>query len=287
MSANEPLLQVKDLRKEFPLRSGFLIQRVTRTVKAVDGISFSIREGRTLGLVGESGSGKSTTGYCVLQLLKPTAGSVRFKGTELTTIGRGDLRRLRRDMQIVFQDPYSSLDPRMTVGGIVSEPLEIHGIGSRRDRRSRVRELLDVVGFNPDFENRYPHEFSGGQRQRIGVARALALNPDLIVCDEPVSALDVSIQAQILNLLKDLQRDFGLTYLFISHDLAVVRSMSDDIAVMKDGKIVESGSADDVYERPKAAYTKALLAAVPVPDPRRMQERRVERRRLSHALAQA
>jgi oligopeptide transport system ATP-binding protein len=287
MSANEPLLQIKDLRKEFPLRSGFLIQRVTRTVKAVDGISFSIREGRTLGLVGESGSGKSTTGYCVLQLLKPTAGSVRFKGTELTTIGRGDLRRLRRDMQIVFQDPYSSLDPRMTVGGIVSEPLEIHGIGSRRDRRSRVRELLDVVGFNPDFENRYPHEFSGGQRQRIGVARALALNPDLIVCDEPVSALDVSIQAQILNLLKDLQRDFGLTYLFISHDLAVVRSMSDDIAVMKDGKIVESGSADDVYERPKAAYTKALLAAVPVPDPRRMQERRVERRRLSHALAQA
>jgi oligopeptide transport system ATP-binding protein len=287
MSANEPLLQIKDLRKEFPLRSGFLIQRVTRTVKAVDGISFSIREGRTLGLVGESGSGKSTTGYCVLQLLKPTAGSVRFKGTELTTIGRGDLRRLRRDMQIVFQDPYSSLDPRMTVGGIVSEPLEIHGIGSRRDRRSRVRELLDVVGFNPDFENRYPHEFSGGQRQRIGVARALALNPDLIVCDEPVSALDVSIQAQILNLLKDLQRDFGLTYLFISHDLAVVRSMSDDIAVMKDGKIVESGSADDVYERPKEAYTKALLAAVPVPDPRRMQERRVERRRLSHALAQA
>jgi oligopeptide transport system ATP-binding protein len=286
MSANEPLLQVKDLRKEFPLRSGFLIQRVTRTVKAVDGVSFTIREGRTLGLVGESGSGKSTTGYCVLQLLKPTAGSVRFKGTELTTVGGGNLRRLRRDMQIVFQDPYSSLDPRMTVGGIVSEPLEIHGIGSRRDRRSRVRELLDVVGFNPDFENRYPHEFSGGQRQRIGVARALALNPDLIVCDEPVSALDVSIQAQILNLLKDLQRDFGLTYLFISHDLAVVRSMSDDIAVMKDGKIVEAGTADEVYERPNEAYTKALLAAVPVPDPRRMQERRTERRRLSHALAQ-
>jgi oligopeptide transport system ATP-binding protein len=286
MSANEPLLQVKDLRKEFPLRSGFLIQRVTRTVKAVDGVSFTIREGRTLGLVGESGSGKSTTGYCVLQLLKPTAGSVRFKGTELTTVGGGNLRRLRRDMQIVFQDPYSSLDPRMTVGGIVSEPLEIHGIGSRRDRRSRVRELLDVVGFNPDFENRYPHEFSGGQRQRIGVARALALNPDLIVCDEPVSALDVSIQAQVLNLLKDLQRDFGLTYLFISHDLAVVRSMSDDIAVMKDGKIVEAGTADEVYERPNEAYTKALLAAVPVPDPRRMQERRTERRRLSHALAQ-
>jgi oligopeptide transport system ATP-binding protein len=287
MSAPEPLLAVEGLRKEFPVKSGFLIERVTRTVKAVDGVSFSIPEGHTMGLVGESGSGKSTTGYCVLQLLKPTAGSVRFKGQELTTLGGGELRRLRRDMQIVFQDPYSSLDPRMTVGDIVSEPLEIHGIGSRRDRRSRVRELLDVVGFNPDFENRYPHEFSGGQRQRIGVARALALNPDLIVCDEPVSALDVSIQAQILNLLKDLQRDFALTYLFISHDLAVVRAMSDEIAVMKDGKIVEFGSADEVYERPKEAYTKALLAAVPVPDPRRMQERRVERRRLSQALAQA
>jgi oligopeptide transport system ATP-binding protein len=287
MSAPEPLLAVEGLRKEFPVKSGFLIERVTRTVKAVDGVSFSIPEGHTMGLVGESGSGKSTTGYCMLQLLKPTAGSVRFKGRELTTLGGGELRRLRRDMQIVFQDPYSSLDPRMTVGDIVSEPLEIHGIGSRRDRRSRVRELLDVVGFNPDFENRYPHEFSGGQRQRIGVARALALNPDLIVCDEPVSALDVSIQAQILNLLKDLQRDFALTYLFISHDLAVVRAMSDEIAVMKDGKIVEFGSADEVYERPKEAYTKALLAAVPVPDPRRMQERRVERRRLSQALAQA
>jgi oligopeptide transport system ATP-binding protein len=286
MSVPEPLLAVEGLRKEFPVKSGFLIERVRRTVKAVDGVSFSIPEGHTLGLVGESGSGKSTTGYCVLQLLKPTAGSIRFKGQELTTLGGGELRRLRRDMQIVFQDPYSSLDPRMTVGDIVSEPLEIHGIGSRRDRRGRVRELLDVVGFNPDFENRYPHEFSGGQRQRIGVARALALNPDLIVCDEPVSALDVSIQAQILNLLKDLQRDFGLTYLFISHDLAVVRSMSDEIAVMKDGKLVEFGSADDVYERPKEAYTKALLAAVPVPDPRRMQERRVERRRLSQALAQ-
>jgi peptide/nickel transport system ATP-binding protein len=286
MSVPGPLLAVEGLRKEFPVKSGFLIERVRRTVKAVDGVSFSIPEGHTLGLVGESGSGKSTTGYCVLQLLKPTAGSIRFKGQELTTLGGGELRRLRRDMQIVFQDPYSSLDPRMTVGDIVSEPLEIHGIGSRRDRRGRVRELLDVVGFNPDFENRYPHEFSGGQRQRIGVARALALNPDLIVCDEPVSALDVSIQAQILNLLKDLQRDFGLTYLFISHDLAVVRSMSDEIAVMKDGKLVEFGSADDVYERPKVAYTKALLAAVPVPDPRRMQERRVERRRLSQALAQ-
>jgi oligopeptide transport system ATP-binding protein len=286
MSTNGALLQVRDLRKEFPVRSGFLIERVSHTVNAVDGISFDIAEGRTLGLVGESGSGKSTTGYCILQLLKPTAGSIRFKDKELTKLGREEIRRMRREMQIVFQDPYSSLDPRMTVGDIVAEPLEVHGVGSRRNRRARVRELLDVVGFNPDYVNRYPHEFSGGQRQRVGVARALALNPALIVCDEPVSALDVSIQAQILNLLKDLQRDFGLTYLFISHDLAVVRSMSDDIAVMKDGQIVEKGPADDVYERPKHPYTRALLTAVPVPDPRRMRDRRAERRKLHHVIAE-
>ena len=289
MSAREngALLQVSDLRKEFPVRSGFLIERVSHTVNAVDGVSFEIEEGKTLGLVGESGSGKSTTGYCVLQLLKPTAGSIRFQGKELTDLGRGEIRRMRREMQIVFQDPYSSLDPRMTVGDIVAEPLEVHGVGTRRNRRARVRELLDVVGFNPDYENRYPHEFSGGQRQRVGVARALALNPSLIVCDEPVSALDVSIQAQILNLLKDLQRDFGLTYLFISHDLAVVRSMSDHIAVMKDGKLLETGPADDVYETPKHEYTRALLTAVPVPDPRRMRERRAERRKLHHVIAEA
>jgi oligopeptide transport system ATP-binding protein len=286
MSRNGALLQVRDLRKEFPVRSGFLIERVSHTVKAVDGVSFEIAEGRTLGLVGESGSGKSTTGYCILQLLKPTAGSIRFKDKELTKLGRGEIRRMRREMQIVFQDPYSSLDPRMTVGDIVSEPLEVHGVGSKRTRKARVRELLDVVGFNPDYINRYPHEFSGGQRQRVGVARALALNPSLIVCDEPVSALDVSIQAQILNLLKDLQRDFGLTYLFISHDLAVVRSMSDDIAVMKDGQIVEAGPADEVYERPKHEYTRALLTAVPVPDPRRMKDRRAERRKLHHVIAE-
>jgi oligopeptide transport system ATP-binding protein len=280
------LLQVRDLRKEFPVRSGFLIERVSHTINAVDGVSFEIEEGKTLGLVGESGSGKSTTGYCILQLLKPTAGTVRFKGQELTTLGREGIRRMRREMQIVFQDPYSSLDPRMTVGDIVSEPLEAHGVGTRRNRRARVRELLDVVGFNPEFVNRYPHEFSGGQRQRIGVARALALNPSLIVCDEPVSALDVSIQAQILNLLKDLQRDFGLTFLFISHDLAVVRSMSDHIAVMKDGKIVETGPADDVYETPRHEYTRALLTAVPVPDPKRMRERRAERRKLHHVIAE-
>jgi oligopeptide transport system ATP-binding protein len=288
MSAREngALLRVRDLRKEFPVKSGFLIERVSHTVNAVDGVSFQVEEGKTLGLVGESGSGKSTTGYCVLQLLKPTSGSVLYQGKELTKLGREDIRKMRREMQIVFQDPYSSLDPRMTVGDIVSEPLEVHGVGTRRNRRARVRELLDVVGFNPDYENRYPHEFSGGQRQRVGVARALALNPSLIVCDEPVSALDVSIQAQILNLLKDLQRDFGLTYLFISHDLAVVRSMSDHIAVMKDGKILETGTADDVYETPKHEYTRALLTAVPLPDPRRMRERRAERRKLHHVIAE-
>jgi oligopeptide transport system ATP-binding protein len=288
MSAQEngALLQVRDLRKEFPVKSGFLIERVSHTVNAVDGVSFEVHEGKTLGLVGESGSGKSTTGYCILQLLKPTAGSVLYQGKELTKLGREDIRKMRREMQIVFQDPYSSLDPRMTVGDIVAEPLEVHGVGTRRNRRARVRELLDVVGFNPDYENRYPHEFSGGQRQRVGVARALALNPSLIVCDEPVSALDVSIQAQILNLLKDLQRDFGLTYLFISHDLAVVRSMSDHIAVMKDGKILETGTADEVYETPKHEYTRALLTAVPLPDPRRMRERRAERRKLHHVIAE-
>jgi oligopeptide transport system ATP-binding protein len=201
-------------------------------------------------------------------------------GKELTELGREDLRRMRREMQIVFQDPYASLDPRMTVGGIVAEPLEVHGIGTRRSRAETVRKLLDIVGFNPSFTNRYPHEFSGGQRQRIGVARALALNPKLIVCDEPVSALDVSIQAQILNLLKDLQRDFGLTYLFISHDLAVVRTMSDRIAVMNQGKLVEVGTAEQIYNEPKDEYTKALFAAVPVPDPRRQRERKAERARL-------
>ena len=280
VSRNGALLSVRDLEKHFPIRKGVLIERTVGHVKAVDGVTFEIAEGETLGLVGESGSGKSTTGYCILQLLKPTAGSVSFMGRELTEIGREDLRRMRREMQIVFQDPYASLDPRMTVGGIVSEPLEVHGIGTRRSRQETVRRLLDIVGFNPNFTNRYPHEFSGGQRQRIGIARALALNPKLIVCDEPVSALDVSIQAQILNLLKDLQRDFGLTYLFISHDLAVVRTMSDRIAVMNQGKLVEIGPADQIYNDPKDEYTKALFTAVPVPDPRRQRERKAERAKL-------
>ena len=282
----ELLLSVKNLKKYFPIKEGVLIDRTVDYVKAVDDVSFDIRTGETLGLVGESGSGKSTTGFCVLQLLKPTSGSVLFDGKELTTMSKRELRAIRREIQIVFQDPYASLNPRMTVGDIVSEPLLIHSVGSRRSRRRSAEQLLEVVGFNPDFINRYPHEFSGGQRQRIGIARALALNPRLIVCDEPVSALDVSIQAQILNLLKDLQIEFGLTYLFIAHDLAVVRAMSDQIAVMNRGKIVEYGPAERVYTHPQDEYSQALLAAVPVPDPRRMRERRAERQKHKDVLAE-
>jgi len=286
-TTGEPLLVVSNLKKYFPIKSGLLVDRTVDYVRAVDDVSFEIRQSQTLGLVGESGSGKSTTGYTVLQLLKPTDGSVRFDGVELTKLSRGEMRRMRREMQIVFQDPYASLNPRMTIGDVVGEPLVVHKIGDRTRRRRTVEELLEVVGFNPDFINRYPHEFSGGQRQRIGIARALALNPRLIVCDEPVSALDVSIQAQILNLLKDLQQAFGLAYLFIAHDLAVVREMSDFIAVMNRGKIVEQGPADQVYKSPRDEYTKALLAAVPVPDPRRMRERKAERRRHKHALTES
>ncbi|HEX6787634.1 MAG TPA: ATP-binding cassette domain-containing protein [Gaiellaceae bacterium] len=286
MSTNgDALLEVTDLEKLFPVKRGLLIERTVDHVRAVDGVSFRIGEGETLGLVGESGSGKSTTGYSVLQLLKPTSGSVKFMGKELTKLPRNELREMRKEMQIVFQDPYSSLNPRMTVGNIVAEPMLVHDQGTRRQREARVRDLLETVGFNPDFTNRYPHEFSGGQRQRIGIARALALNPRLIVCDEPVSALDVSIQAQILNLLKDLQRDLGLAYLFVAHDLAVVRTMSDRIAVMNKGKIVETGDAERVYKDPQDEYTRALLAAVPVPDPRRMRERKRERRKLAHAVS--
>ncbi len=287
MSRNGAVLNVTDLHKHFPIRKGILIERGVGEVRAVDGVSFEIGEGETLGLVGESGSGKSTTGYCVLQLLRPTSGSVEFMGKELTALRREEIRRMRREMQIIFQDPYSSLDPRMTVGNIVGEPLEVHGMGTRRSRRDSVRQLLDVVGFNPEFTNRYPHEFSGGQRQRIGIARALALSPRLIVCDEPVSALDVSIQAQILNLLKDVQRDFGLTYLFIAHDLAVVRAMSDRIAVMNKGEIIECGRAEEIYRNPQEEYTKALVAAVPVPDPVRQKRRKVEKGRLRHGLSDA
>jgi oligopeptide transport system ATP-binding protein len=282
---SEPLLAVSDLKVHFPIRRGLLFDRTIGHVKAVDGVSFEIHEGQTLGLVGESGSGKSTTAYAALQLLRPTEGSVRFDGRELTRLRGEELRRMRRQMQIVFQDPYASLNPRMTVGKIVAEPLQTHGIGTRRSRRAAVAHLLELVGFDPAYTNRYPHEFSGGQRQRIGIARALALSPKLIVCDEPVSALDVSIQAQILNLLKDLQRDLGLTYLFIAHDLAVVRAMSDEIAVMREGVIVEQGPAERVYTQPQTDYARALLAAVPVPDPERMQERKKERQQLLVATA--
>ncbi|HKU56927.1 MAG TPA: ATP-binding cassette domain-containing protein [Gaiellaceae bacterium] len=274
---------MSDLAVHFPIRSGLLFDRTVGYVKAVDGVGFEIEEGQTLGLVGESGSGKSTTAYAALQLLRPTAGSVRFDGRELTSLRGEALRQVRRQMQIVFQDPYASLNPRMTVGRIVAEPLKAHGIGTRRSRRASVARLLELVGFDPSYTNRYPHEFSGGQRQRIGIARALALNPKLVVCDEPVSALDVSIQAQILNLLKDLQHDLGLTYLFIAHDLAVVRAMSDTIAVMHEGRIVEQGPAEQVYTQPQTDYTRALLAAVPVPDPERMRERKRERRELAAA----
>ena len=282
----EPLVQVRNLHKSFPIKKGIFVERTVDQVDAVIDVSFDIGKGETLGLVGESGSGKSTTGYCILQIIRPTSGTVVFDGHELTELKGEDLRRLRRRMQLVFQDPFASLDPRMTVGDIVGEPLVVHKVGSRQERRARVRELLDVVGFDPGYTNRYPHEFSGGQRQRIGIARALALSPDFIVCDEPVSALDVSIQAQILNLLKDLQQEFGLTYLFIAHDLAVVRAMSDRIAVMNAGRIVELGEAEEVYATPREEYTQALLHAVPIPDPRKMRERKRERRRLRSALAE-
>ena len=262
-----PLLTVSDLRMWFPITSGLILERHVGDVRAVDGVSFEIKRGETLGLVGESGCGKSTTGRAILRLYCPTGGSVLFDGVELTTLEGEPLRRMRRRMQMIFQDPYASLNPRMTVGGIVGEPLAVHGIGSHSERRERVAELLDVVGLNPNFLNRYPHEFSGGQRQRIGVARALAVNPELIIADEPISALDVSIQAQIINLLEKLQDEFKLTYLFIAHDLSVVRHVSDWIAVMYLGRIVELVGSRELYERPLHPYSVALLSAVPIPDP--------------------
>jgi len=264
--SKQVLLEIKGLKMYFPIFRGIL-QRKVADVKAVDGLDFQVYQGETLGLVGESGCGKSTTGRAILQLYRPTAGVVHFQGTNLTTVKGEDLRRMRRQMQMIFQDPYASLNPRMTVGSIISEPLEVHNIGTRPERLERVRELLRVVGLNPYFINRYPHEFSGGQRQRIGVARALAVNPSFIVCDEPISALDVSIQAQIINLLEDLQEQFGLTYLFIAHDLSVVRHISDRIAVMYLGKIVELADRDELYQNPMHPYAQALLSAVPIPDP--------------------
>jgi oligopeptide transport system ATP-binding protein len=264
----EPILSVTDLKMHFPIHKGIIFQKQVGAIKAVDGVNFTMFKGETLGLVGESGCGKSTTGRAILQLYRPTGGSVLFEGKELTQTKGEDLRRMRRRMQMIFQDPYASLNPRMTVGSIIGEPLEVHNIGgSRAERQQRVQELLRIVGLNPYFVNRYPHEFSGGQRQRIGVARALAVNPAFIVCDEPISALDVSIQAQIINLLEDLQEELGLTYLFIAHDLSVVRHISDRIAVMYLGKIVELADRDELYETPMHPYTQALLSAVPIPDP--------------------
>jgi len=273
MEANGKLLEVTDLVKHFPVKSGVLIDREVGKVRAVDGVTFTLEPGETLGLVGESGCGKSTLSRTILQLLEPTSGSVRFEGTELTGLRRRQLRPLRRQMQMIFQDPYASLNPRKRVGQIVGDPMRLHGIATGSELRPRVQELLERVGLAPEHYNRFPHEFSGGQRQRIGVARALALKPRLIIADEPVSALDVSIQAQIINLLEDLQEEFGLAYLFVAHDLGVVRHVSDRIAVMYLGKIVELGPADQVYANPIHPYTLSLLSAVPIPDPRENRNR--------------
>jgi oligopeptide transport system ATP-binding protein len=261
------LVRVQGLKKYFPIRSGIVFQREVASVKAVDGVSFEVYEGETLGLVGESGCGKSTTGRTILQLYRATEGSVKFEGEELTTLRGEALRKMRRRMQMIFQDPYASLNPRMSVGRIVAEPLVVHNIGTKKEREERVAELLELVGLNPYFVRRYPHEFSGGQRQRIGLARALALNPSFIVADEPISALDVSIQAQVVNLLQKLQEDLGLTYLFIAHDLSMVRHLCDRVAVMYLGKIVEVAASEELYTNPLHPYTQALLSAVPVPDP--------------------
>ena len=261
------LIDVRDLQMHFPVSKGVIFQSKVGDIKAVDGVSFQIMRGETLGLVGESGSGKTTLGRCILQLLKPTGGQVLFRGQDLTQLSGKNMRPLRRELQVIFQDPYGSLNPRMTVGSIVEEPLIIHKQGNREERTRRVGELFEVVGLNPGMMDRYPNEFSGGQRQRIGIARALAVNPTFIVCDEPVSALDVSIQAQVINLLSSLQERFDLTYLFIAHDLSVVRHISDRVAVMYLGKIVEITGRDELYQDPKHPYTRALLSAVPIPDP--------------------
>jgi oligopeptide transport system ATP-binding protein len=272
-AARKHLVEVEDLKVHFPVRAGFFKTQVG-TVKAVDGITFDVRRGETLGLVGESGCGKSTTGRAMIRLREPTSGTVRFDGVDLGSLKSNELRKMRRRMQIIFQDPYGSLDPRMTVGSIISEPIDTHRLAQGRARKERIADLLRIVGLDPKYTARYPHEFSGGQRQRIGVARALAVEPEFIVCDEPISALDVSIQAQVLNLLTDLREQLGLTYLFIAHDLSVVKHISDRVAVMYLGKIVEIGPPDIMYAGPGHPYTRALLSAVPVPDPEAERRRK-------------
>lgn len=267
-----PLLEVRDLKKHFPVRKGIL-GRIAGWVRAVDGISFALAPGETLGLVGESGCGKTTAGRSLLRLIEPTAGRILYQGVDLRTLDAAAMRRTRRDLQIIFQDPYGSLNPRMTVGAIVAEGLAVHGIGTRAERAELVRETLARVGLDPAWAHRYPHEFSGGQRQRIGIARALVLSPKFIVCDEPVSALDVSVQSQVVNLLVELREKYGIAYLFISHDLRVVKYISDRVAVMYLGEIVETASTDELYRRPLHPYTQALLSAVPVPDPERRRTR--------------
>ncbi|WP_018347873.1 ABC transporter ATP-binding protein [Longispora albida] len=274
----EPILQVSNLVKHFPITRGILFQSQVGSVKAVDGVSFELNKGETLGIVGESGCGKSTLAKLIMQLERPTSGSVTFKGQQIFGQSGGELRRTRRNIQMVMQDPYTSLNPRMTVGDIIGEPYEIHPeVAPKGDRQRRVQELLELVGLNPEHINRYPHQFSGGQRQRIGIARALALRPEVIVCDEPVSALDVSIQAQVINLLGRLQKEMGLSYVFIAHDLSVVRHISDRVGVMYLGKMVEIGTEQEIYERPTHPYTQALLSAVPVADPTARANREIIR----------
>ncbi|OLZ54149.1 ABC transporter ATP-binding protein [Amycolatopsis keratiniphila] len=275
---SEPILRVENLVKYFPVRAGILFKRTIGHVKAVDGVSFDLMPGETLGVVGESGCGKSTLAQVLMRLEEPTGGLATFEGRDIFALRGAELRRLRREIQIVLQDPYTSLNPRMTVGDIIGEPFEIHTeVAPKGSRAAKVRELLDVVGLNPEHINRYPHQFSGGQRQRIGIARALALRPKVIICDEPVSALDVSIQAQVMNLLGDLQKEFGLSYVFIAHDLSVVRHLSTRVAVMYLGKIVEMGTEEEIYEHPSHPYTQALLSAVPVADPALRGQRQVIR----------
>lgn len=274
MSEKEVLLQVKDLVKHFPIKKGIILKKVIGSVHAVDGISFEIYKGETLGLVGESGCGKSTTGRAILQIFKPTSGQVIFDDVDLVQLPAEEMRKTRKHVQMIFQDPYACLNPRMTVKEMIAEPMVIHRTGSAKEIHARVMDLLDKVGLNPDFADRYPHEFSGGQRQRIGIARALALDPKLIVCDEPISALDVSIQAQVVNLLEDLQEEMGLTYLFIAHDLSMVHHISDRIAVMYLGVIMEIAECDELWDNPLHPYTLALMSAVPIPDPHLEEKRK-------------